>query len=132
MNNVQFKDFIMIIVILVSFITIISYTFKKLELRGRLVSIVTIAIFVVASFAIGKLTGIGSVVRSPLQYFQQLSRWKEYTTLFIRKDGKSIIVLLQTGKHDFRTIRVKGKLPPTHFVLVDGKPVAVVTAAGKK
>ena len=86
---------------------------------------------VVVAAILGSTSGQGSVVSAPLSYTKQLSTGEQYTLFAGVKDRKSHILLVRSGKHNFRAIRITGALPPTHFVLIDGKPVAVTTATGK-
>ncbi|HQU07779.1 MAG: hypothetical protein B7X04_00850 [Parcubacteria group bacterium 21-54-25] len=73
-------------------------------------------------------TGKGFVVSEPEPYNQQLSIGTAYTLLYSHRDGKSYVLLVQEGAHDFYTVRVN-HTPPKHFAIVSGSVVAIAPQA---
>ncbi|HEC93767.1 MAG TPA: hypothetical protein ENI56_00095 [Candidatus Kaiserbacteria bacterium] len=105
---------------------------KVLFFLGSLAIVTLIIISVGWGYQFGK----GSVVATPLPYAQQLNTFaggedNDYIVIAESRSGKDRILFLRSGDGVFHTIRVKGKLPPTHFRLVNEKPVSVTTVAGK-
>jgi len=80
--------------------------------------------------AIGPHLGYGTVDGEPYTYADYLKRDTIYRVHHITNVGNEHIILVQMeGKDAFKVIRVTGPLPPPVFVLVKGKPVAVLAAA---
>ncbi len=108
-----------------------NYNTDDAEFSNWMIGIATVIVLSVFMFFTGRTDGMGAVVHTPLSYSKQLHGGYVYTLLAEEKDGESYILMVRSGKHNFRTIRVKGKLPPTHFMLANGKPVEVTPATGK-
>ncbi|MHB1163059.1 MAG: hypothetical protein ACYCZZ_00800 [Minisyncoccota bacterium] len=62
---------------------------------------------------------------------QRLSNGHVYWTTGTAPDGRDVILTIMDekknsdGTHSFISIRIQRSLPPMHFAMIDGKPVAI-------
>ena len=117
-----------LVVILVAFIA--YFATEKLWYYLGTAVVLTFALFGTLTFhAAPKDLGYGHVPNEAEAFTKRLDAGVAYQLLSSSKDGDDQVILVKkVGTPNFYALRVK-EVPPEHFTLVDGKPVAIVPPA---
>lgn len=88
-----------------------------------------IGLFLLVFIEAPKQLGTGKVYDVVEEFTRKLDSGVAYQLVASAENGAEKIVLMKkTGTSDFYALRVKD-VPPEHFTLVDGKPVAIAPVA---
>ncbi len=95
--------------------------------KGAATAIAMVFFAVMVFFAAPHALGYGHVSSSAEEYSAHLDGGATYQVISATNVGDNTYVILvkKYGTSDFRAVRVNGA-PPELFVMIDGKPIAVV------